>query len=161
MKRPGKCMGNLLQLVSITYCVFFQHQRSSFLPLCWEVSFTLSWMCAGHLTVWRVWPPYKWQLEEPVPCLCHRVKELLTIMDFSFVCLSESMLCFCLPRRRPCSNISSHRSSSSHIFFNLFPLCLVLMEPHPWLPLLSPSPISLLLPKCTFLCKLCARLELV
>lgn len=128
IKRLGKCIGNLLQLVNIVYCILVQHKRSSFFPFRWEVSFwaMLSWICAA---TWVSGQPGlrtsgNSRSYPPVPCLCHGVKELLTIMDFSFVYFSESMLCFCLPRRGPCSSISFHHSSSSHIFFNLFPLCL-------------------------------------
>lgn len=35
----------------------------------------------------------------PVPCVCHGVKQLLKIMDFSFVYLSELMLSFSRPRQ--------------------------------------------------------------
>lgn len=38
-----------------------------------------------------------WSSYPPVPCFCHGVKELLTIMDFSIVYLPESMLCFASP----------------------------------------------------------------
>lgn len=122
IKRLGKSTGNLLQLVSIKHCILFQHKSSSFFPLHWEVLFwaTLSSICAAtQLSGLRA--SGNWRSYPPAPRLCHRVKELLTIMDFSFVYLSESMLCFCLLRQGPCSNVSFHRSSSSHIFFNLFP----------------------------------------
>lgn len=123
-------MGNLLQLGSIMYCILFQHQRSFFFSF-----HSVERFHSEPRSAERALPPRlcgqpglrtsgNSRSSPPVPCLCHGVKELLTIMDFSFVYLSESMPCFCLPRRRACSNISSHRSSSSHIFFNLFPLCL-------------------------------------
>lgn len=127
IKRLGKCIGNLLQLASIMHCILFQHKRSSFFALCWEAGpaeSVLPPLLSGQPGLRtsgnsRSFPP--------VPCLCHEAKELLTVMDFSFVYLSESMLCFCLSGRGPRSNISFHNSSSSHFFFKLFPLCTALI----------------------------------
>ena len=71
----------------------------------------------------RAWPP--------VPCLCRRAEELLTPMDFSFVDLAESMLCFCLPRQGPWISIFFRHSSSLPA---LFPLC---VQPYVFLILLN------------------------
>lgn len=38
--------------------------------------------------------------------------------------ISESMFCSFLPGQGLCISVFFHHSSSSHIFFNLFPLCL-------------------------------------
>lgn len=58
--------------------------------------------------------PYQllYKIRSPEPWLCCMAEELLTPMDFSFVDLTESMFCFCLPRPGPWISISFHHSSS-------------------------------------------------
>lgn len=112
-----------------------------FSAFCWELFLSQMQLIQHcHTTVWPAGVAIRGANRQcPV---CHRVKELLTIIDFSFVYLSESMFCFAsLDRDRPCISISFHCSSPSHIFFNLFPLHLPSMEAHPLLPLLSLSPL--------------------
>lgn len=100
------------------------HSVFLFSAFCWKLFLShMQLIQRCHLTVWPARVAIRGASRQcPV---CHGVKELLTIIDFSFVYLSESMFCFASQGRdRPCISISFHCSSSSHIFFNLFPPCL-------------------------------------
>lgn len=79
-----------------------------------------------HLTVWPAWP-HGWVAIQRATRRCPVSATGLNSCLQSWIfhlSISQDRCCFCLPRWRPCSNISFHHSSSPHIFFNLFPLCL-------------------------------------
>lgn len=91
------------ELVTVSeYCALdFFPEQEKFFPSTLLRGFTLSWIRAATWVCGQPGLRTSGNLRSypPVPCLCHRVKQLLTNMDFSFVYLSKSMLSFSLPRR--------------------------------------------------------------
>lgn len=121
---------NLWQLVSISYCILFSIRRARFRVvfgvLLGGLALSLVRLTQRcHLGAGPARPPYEGQSEEltagalPLP---RGLKSSLQSWIFHLSISQNRCQCFCLPGRGRCISISFHPSSSSHVFFNLFPL---------------------------------------